>query len=419
VGFRFLHASDVHLDAPLLGLSRYPGAPVDEVRQATRCSLTNLVDVAIDEEVAFVIVAGDLFDGAGRDYHSALFVVAEASRLREAGIPLVIASGNHDAASVVSKQLRPPDNVHRFPSTRPGSHVLENVPVVLHGQGFARPETRDNLAASYPAPRPGLLNIGVLHTNIDGRLGHAGYAPCGLDDLLRTGFDYWALGHVHARAVLSEEPWVVFPGCTQGRHIRESGRKGATLVSVEDGRITAVDHRDLDVLRWALIEISATDADEDELLDRALEAVEAHAMAADSRLLAVRIVVSGQSELHRRLVAERVRMLNEFRSVVNGAGAGQVWLEQVRFETTAPIDVTRLLARDDAVGGLLRTLRSLPKDEEALLSLAEELVDLQRKLPADIADDDFDLSDASMLARLVGDLEHLLLPRLSSSGVDV
>jgi DNA repair protein SbcD/Mre11 len=294
--------------------------------------------------------------------------------------------------------------------------VLENVPVVIHGQGFARPKVFDNLAASYPAPHPDLLNVGVLHTSLDGKLGHAGYAPCAVDELQSKGYDYWALGHVHAREVLSTEPWVVFSGCTQGRHIRETGAKGATLVTVEGDEITAVEHHDLDVLRWALIDVSAADANEDELLTRVRDLVEAAAAEADSRLLAVRLVVSGQTSLHRTLVADRERMLNEFRGVVSDAAFGQAWLERVKFETAPSIDVTRLMTRDDAVGGLLRTLRALPSDQAALTELADELSDLKRKLPADVASDDFDLDDPAVIARLVGDIEHLLLPRLS--GVD-
>lgn len=414
--FKFLHAADVHLDAPLVGLARYPGAPVEDMRRSTRRAFTNLVDLALAEEVDFLVVAGDLFDGAGRDYHTALFMSSEASRLRDAGIPLLIASGNHDAASVLTKQLRLPENVTVFPTGDPKSVVLENVPVVVHGQGFARREVFDSLAAAYPTARPDLLNVGVLHTSVDGRQGHAGYAPCTLAELQAKGYDYFALGHVHSREVLCEEPWIVFSGCTQGRHIRETGAKGATLVTVDGDAIAAIEQRDLDVVRWALIEIPTPGADEDEMFARAHNAVASAAADSETRLVAIRLVISGETPLHRTVVAERERMLNEFRAVVTDAAVGQAWLERVKFETRAPVDVTRLMARDDAVGGLLRTLRALPTDQPALTELAEELSDLKRKLPPDVAVDDFDLEDPAVLTKLVGDIEHLLLPRLT--GVD-
>lgn len=414
-GFKFLHASDVHLDAPLVGLARYPGAPAEDIRRSTRRAFTNLVDLALTEEVAFVVVAGDLFDGAGRDYHTALFVSSEASRLRNAGIPLLIVSGNHDAASVLTKQLRLPENVTVFPTGKPKTMVIENVPVVVHGQGFGRREMFDNLVRDYPAPHSGLLNVGLLHTSVDGRSGHEGYAPCTLAELQAKGYDYFALGHVHAREVLCSGPWIVFSGCTQGRHIRETGAKGATLVTVEGDEIASVDHHDLDVLRWTQLEISATSADEDELLNRVRDAVETAVADCDSRLLAVRLVMTGQTTLHRTLVAERERMINEFRVAVGDAAFGQAWLERVKFETATEVDVARLMARDDAVGGLMRALRALPGNPTALQELGAELTELKRKFH-DVADGDFDLDDPAVIARLVGDAEHLLIPRLSGVG---
>lgn len=414
--FKFVHAADVHLDSPLVGLACYPGAPAEEVRGSTRRAFKALVDLAIDEEVAFVIVAGDLFDGASRDYNTALFFNAQASRLRSAAIPLVVASGNHDAASILTRQLRAPDNVTLLPTDKPGSVTFENVGAVVHGQGFARREVFDNLAAVYPDARDGYLNAGVLHTSVDGRPGHAGYAPCTVDELRSRGYDYWALGHIHSREELSRDPWIVFSGCTQGRNIRETGAKGASLVVVESGEIVRVGHRDLDVLRWAQIELDLAGADEDELLSSARAAVEAAAVEADHRLLAVRIVLRGETSLHRTLVAQRERFVNEIRTLVSDAAPGQAWLERVKLETAPPADVARLIVRDDAIGGLVRTLRELPSNDSALAALSDELSDLKRKLPADLVENDFDLDDPGTIARLVSDVEHLLLPRLT--GVD-
>jgi DNA repair protein SbcD/Mre11 len=413
--FRFIHAADVHLDSPLVGLARYPGAPVEEVRGSTRRALSALVDLAIEEEVAFVVVAGDLFDGAGRDYNTALFFNAQASRLRAAEIPLIVASGNHDAASILTKQLRPPNNVTLLPTAKPSSVVLENVGAVVHGQGFARREVFDNLATGYPEPVDGCFNVGALHTSVDGRPGHAGYAPCTLDQLVNRGYDYWALGHVHSREELARDPWVVFPGCTQGRNIREVGAKGASLVFVEAGEITGVEHRELDVLRWAQLELDVSNADEDELLESVRAAVEATADEAEHRLVATRVVLVGATSLHPILVAQRERLVNEIRTAVSDAAPGRAWLERINVETGPPADVARLIARDDAIGGLLRTLRELPANESALNALSDHVSDLKRKLPAELAIDDFDLDDPRVITRLVRDVEHLLVPRLAGA----
>src|SRR5438270_12599238 len=104
--FKFLHAADIHLDSPLRGLERYDGAPVDEIRGATRRALENLVRLAIDEEVAFVLVAGDLYDGTWQDFHTGLFFASEMARLREANIPVYLISGNHDAENRMTRSLK-------------------------------------------------------------------------------------------------------------------------------------------------------------------------------------------------------------------------------------------------------------------------------------------------------------------------
>jgi DNA repair exonuclease SbcCD nuclease subunit len=84
----FVHAADIHLDSPLRGLQQYPGAPVHEIRGATRKALENLADLAIEESVSFICISGDLYDGDWKDYNTALFLANVMRRLREAGIPV-------------------------------------------------------------------------------------------------------------------------------------------------------------------------------------------------------------------------------------------------------------------------------------------------------------------------------------------
>ena len=240
---KFIHAADLHLDSPLTGLERYEGVPIDAVRGATRRALENLVGLALDNDVAFVLIAGDVYDGDWPDYNTGLFFAQQMGRLREAGVWVVIASGNHDAQSQISKTLRLPDNVIVLSAARPQSVEFEEHGVVIHGQSFTTRSVTEDLSLKYPEARAGLLNVGLLHTSLNGRPGHEPYAPCTLDGLLAKGYDYWALGHVHSREVAHEDPWVVFPGNTQGRHARETGAKGCSLVTVADGAVVSVEHR--------------------------------------------------------------------------------------------------------------------------------------------------------------------------------
>lgn len=412
--FKFLHAADVHLDSPLRGLERYEGAPVDAIRGATRKALENLVDLAVSEEAAFVLLAGDLYDGDWKDYNTGLFFAQQMRRLEEAGIPVFLISGNHDAASQISRVLRPPGNVRVFSSKKPETMVLDDLEVALHGQGFASAAVSDDLAALYPPAVPHRFNVGLLHTSLDGRPGHAPYAPCTVDGLRAKGYQYWALGHVHEREVVCREPWIVFPGVLQGRHAREVGPKGATLVTVEDREAVAVEHRDLDVFRWTVAAVDAGGAaDLGEVLDRVGRALEREVAAADGRPLAARIVVEGACPAHGELLAAAERWVQECRAVALGFGEGAVWIEKVRLHTRAP-ETADLFAADDALGGLLRSLRGLEASDGELAALAEGFADLRRKLPPELfADGDaLDPADPERLRGVLDEVKDLLLARL-------
>ena len=153
--FKFIHAADIHLDSPLRGLERYEGAPVEQIRLATREALVKLVDLAIARAVAFVVIAGDLFDGEWKDYNTGLFFVQQMSRLRSRDIAVYIVKGNHDASNKVTKSLPMPSNVFVFDDGEPETFLLASGDVALHGQSFSTQAVMDNLSVAYPAPVAG------------------------------------------------------------------------------------------------------------------------------------------------------------------------------------------------------------------------------------------------------------------------
>ncbi|MFO0687121.1 MAG: DNA repair exonuclease [Myxococcota bacterium] len=424
--FRFLHAADIHLDSPLQGLERYPDAPADAVRGAPRRAFEALIDLAIGERVAFVLLAGDLYDGDWKDYNTGLFFVAQVRRLAEAGIPVYLVSGNHDAASQITKRLSLPPNVHHFASRRPETVELPAYDLAIHGQSFAARRVAEDLAAAYPTADPGRTEIGLLHTSLDGRPGHAPYAPCTADGLLAKGYAYWALGHVHRREIVARDPWIVFPGNLQGRHARETGGKGASLVTVDHGRVVDVVHHDLDVVRWARIELELARVEHpDDALAQVRDSLVAALAEADGRLVAARVVLTGATRAHGALVREPMRWLHECRLLASGLGEPGVWLERLEVATRPRGGLERLLERDDALGGLLRRIESL--DEQGPVDLArtlEELSELKRRLPAPllaeggaIADESgregrFDPTDPAWLRARLPAVRDLLWSRL-------
>jgi exonuclease SbcD len=413
--FKFIHAADIHLDSPLRGLSRYEGAPVDSIRGATREALKGLVQTAIEEKVAFVVIAGDLFDGDWNDYNTGLFFAGQMSKLRENDIRVYYLAGNHDATSRITKTLKMPDNVHRFSPSRPETITLKDIGVALHGQGFSRPDIRENLAVHYPPAKEGFYNIGVLHTGITGREGHELYAPCKIQDLTSKAYDYWALGHIHKREILLETPLILFPGNIQGRHIRETGPKGCTLATVGDDRSTDIEEVSLDVVRWARVEIDATGSDTgEEVMFEVRSAIEKELTDSDGRLLAVRVTITGACGAHEDLNAEHERWINQIRVEATDIGGNEVWIEKVVLKTNIEVDLVKLTASEGPVGDLLRFINQIETNSIQLSELAETLSILKSRLPMELrhGEDSIDLESPERLREIIADAKQVLLPYL-------
>ncbi|WP_437276881.1 DNA repair exonuclease [Sorangium sp. So ce375] len=411
---KFVHAADLHIDSPLRGLDRYPGAPVEQIRGATRRALENLVNLCLAEEVDLLLLAGDIYDGDWKDYSTGLFFAAQLSRLRAAKVEVVLLYGNHDAESNITRHLELPENARRLDPRRPESIVFDRLGVAVHGQSFATKAVTDDLAAGYPDARTGLFNIGMLHTCLGGREGHDNYAPCSLNTLIGKRYDYWALGHVHTREVLSRDPYIAFPGNLQGRHARETGEKGALLVAVDEGRITSVEHRPLDVVRWCACEVDLSPAaSADDIVDLTREELERRLAEADGRTLAARVFLCGATKAHAALRADFERWTGQIRAIANDLG-GALWIERVLSRTISPLQVGALEERDDAIGQLTRSLRSLRDDEAGLSSLLREFASLRNKLPAEAreGDDAIRLDDPAFLREALDDVEHTLISRL-------
>ena len=405
--FRFLHAADIHLDSPLKGLAGLDGSAAERIRTATREALDRLVGLAIEEQVAFLIIAGDLYDGDWRDYKTGLFFVSQMGRLHEAGIPVYLLYGNHDAESQITRRLTLPDNVRVFGSRKPQSCQIDDLGVVLHGQSFGKRDVTDNLALAYPDPVNGAFNIGVLHTGLGGMGGHENYAPCSLNDLVNKGYDYWALGHVHQAQVLNERPHIVFPGNLQGRHVRETGAKGASLVTVEGGEVMDLVTLHSDVVRWSLVPVDMENATNiGEAVDRVRHAIEnAVVTFADGRMLACRIELRGRTEIHGQLLAAEDRLLAEARSSALGLGEDTAWVEKVVIATESVLSPETLAEREDAVGELQRMLQEAGTDADLLHEIETDVGEMIRRLPHEVR---ADVEDIVLKAAIDGDHAALI-----------
>jgi DNA repair protein SbcD/Mre11 len=422
LSFTFIHAADIHLDSPLTGLEQYEGAPVEKIRSATRDAFRNLVDTAIDRKVAFVIIAGDLYDGDWKDYNTGLFFASQMVRLQKEQIKVFLIRGNHDAASLITKELKLPENVKEFSIREPESYVIESLGVAIHGQGFASRSVEDNLVKNYPKRKDGYLNIGILHTSATGREGHENYAPCSIDDMKEKGYDYWALGHIHLREALHEkDPVILFPGNIQGRHIKETGDKGCTLVTVEDGSIQSLTHLSLDVLRWELCEVDASGLESlDEILDKAREVLEQKYQDVDGRFLAVRFRIYGATKVHQELIVEKDHFINNIRSLSLEVGLGDVWVEKVKIETSRMINIEELKEQHTPIAVILDFIKDVGNDDDRLRELLIEFQDIHQALPFEIrnGEEGINFNDTEIIKKRLSDVEDLILYYLTKTEVN-
>jgi DNA repair exonuclease SbcCD nuclease subunit len=411
---KLVHAADLHLDSALHGLTRYESAPADEIRGATRRAFSNLTSLCLEERAAMLVIAGDLFDGDWRDISTGLFFAKELSKLCQAGIRVVWIRGNHDAVSQIRRSVRLPEPVIELTSDRAETRVFEDLGIAVHGRSFAKRDVTEDLAATYPERVAGALNVGLLHTALEGRSGHDRYAPCKVETLVNRGYEYWALGHVHQREVVHVDPYLVFPGNLQGRHARELGEKGATLVTFEGDRISAVEHRGLDVVRWSELSLDVAESQTfDDVLGVAQRELGLAAESAQGRLLAFRVKLVGATALDAQLRAGRDKLTEELCSLSYGVGGAGAWLEKLVVRTEPLAHGVQL--GDDALTEIDRALSELLQ-EGAAQTLAEYLGDLSKKLPAEVLDlvPELRAPTDDVARELATDVRSLLRERLAT-----
>jgi len=411
--FSFIHAADLHLGSPFLGLSSNDEELARRVAAASREAFEELVDQAIGRQVKFVVIAGDIYDGDWKDTTIGHFFNRQMAKLQRAGIPVYKVRGNHDAESVITSAVTLPDSVKVFSSKRPETFLIPELKVALHGQSFANRAVPENLALAYPAPEPGMFNIGVLHTSCDGRPPHANYAPCSVQDLLQRGYQYWALGHCHEYEVVNTIPPIIFPGNLQGRSIRECGLKGAVVVEVEDGEVTGMSRLPLARIQWALISADLTGAtSEEEAFEVIRGEIQKEVNLAGGTPVVFRMVISGSTSLHRMLHAEPGRVVDEVLAAANHC-TDAIWLESVKVQTSEPSTASAGQESPLASLDLKSMLDSLRESPVVLKEARAALEVIKGKLPAMVMPPDI-FSDES-ISNLVGEARELLISSELSS----
>lgn len=384
---KFIHAADIHLDSPLQSLILRDEAQIKRMRRACRETFEKLIDFAIEQQVAFVLLAGDLYDHDAPNMQIAVFLRNQLSRLDKKGIRVVIAKGNHDADNKITSALALPGNTRILSDKKPETIRYDDLSTrtAIHGQSFRAGPIPENLAAAYPLAVAGHLNIGVLHTSLAGSAEHNPYSPCKLEELTTRGYDYWALGHIHKAATLSSDPWVVYPGNLQGRHAKETGPKGCILVTVDDDRISAVEPIDLAIVRWQQVELNLDAvANEAEFINRAHSALSDVYREVDGRPVAVRIILAGTSPLYDLIEGKRDRTFQTILELAGEVGGEDIWIEKIHNETRPPETPAKASEGGNELLQIIDEFEGDPSRIEALLR--KELDALKSKLPEGLKD---------------------------------
>lgn len=403
---KFIHSADIHIDSPLRALAAHDSPVVGLLRTATRAAFTNLINRAIDEEVGFIVLAGDIFDRGCRDINTGMFFHQEMVRCHRAGIRVVIVRGNHDAENDMTRTLPPPDNVYIFRSDAPHTIKFDDCKIALHGQSYRHAETKDNLVAYYPAPLEGWINIGVLHTGLEGQnVEHASYAKCSIDELRNKGYQYMALGHIHQHAIYSESPYVVMPGSLQGRHPKELGPRGAVLVSCEHGEVLPPERIYVDVVRWALADVNISSANtREDCVTLAADAFRNLIAQADGRPVACRVQFTGKSMAHGSLFGQEQRLRQDLTAQALNVAGDNLWIEKIKVRSEPTLDAATVEARGDALGELQALLNEVAADPEFQATLPAEFAILLSKMPLDV----FRQEVPALTAAKAGDFASLL-----------
>jgi DNA repair exonuclease SbcCD nuclease subunit len=312
---------------------------------------------------------------------------------------------------VVTRSVTLPESVKHFGTEAPTTFRIERLKVALHGQGFRERAVTDNLVMHYPSQVAGYFNIGVLHTAL-GRPEHDNYAPATAGHLRARGYDYWALGHIHEFEVLQKRPYIVFPGNLQGRHMREQGPKGAVLVTVTDNEVTDLERVIVDHARWLELEIDAAgETSEAALLKLIEEQVRPIGAEASERLVALRVTLKGETELHARLVTHREQLTDEVQAACQRVH-GDIWLERLDIRTTAPRAPSRSRTNAPLASiDLAALLADLENGEELQDRAGKLIADLRARIPGTIPEREQDF--AAELPQLIAEARDLLLTRAS------
>jgi DNA repair exonuclease SbcCD nuclease subunit len=373
---RFIHTADLHLDSPFRGLAHVAPKLRDQLQAATLGALERIVDHTIQSKADFLVIAGDLYDSKDRSLRALVAFRRQMERLAERDISVYLVHGNHDPLNGWGSEFQLPPNAATFsgkPRTEPVIRRGKEIARVS-GISYTRERVTDNLAATLQPEDDSPYSVALLHANVGGQTGHADYAPVTLPELKASGFNYWALGHVHSRSVLAEEPsTIVYPGNPQGRNPRETGARGCFQVDVDRSGRAHLQFIETNLVRWIHLDVSIQQHTRiDSLLAELMDAGRQAAAAFNGPIVA-RCTLRGNGPLHRDL--QREDIADELREQLESV----VMMESVRVATGPELNFESIEKSETLIGDFLKLADRALEDPALRQRLADSLTPLFRR----------------------------------------
>ncbi|MGV8084296.1 MAG: exonuclease SbcCD subunit D [Coriobacteriia bacterium] len=409
----FIHAADLHLDAPFAELGASNERVGKALAGATYAAFERIVDVCIERAVDFLVLAGDSYNCADKSLRAQLRFRAHVQRLADAGIEVFVVHGNHDPVSGWSAGLELPEAVHVFPADRVGRfEVVRDGEAVaaIYGRSFRRAGETENLAAEFRREVSDSIAIAVLHANVGGYADYDPYAPATLTDLRAAGMDYWALGHIHKQEILSRDPWVAYSGSPQGLSPKELGAHGCLLVEIAPGGTCTVEHIETAAIVWAQSEIDVSEAATLEEVSARISAACDQVRRESGRPAILRVTLRGRTGVHGELA--RPGALSELTEFVRDEQLSAdpfVWLDRLTDRTIPPLDIEAVRGGADFAAELVHAADELLADPAALEAI---VADTMRPVSTTLAAYSAPPSSAEVLERA----RDLVLDQLLGNG---
>jgi len=361
--FSFIHAADLHLDTPFTGMGQLPQKLRERVLHSTFTAYDNLIQLCIDRHVDFLLLAGDIYDTSNRSLRAQIYFKEGLEKLAAHGIQVYIVHGNHDPVNSKELNVTLPANAFVFPPGEVVSHSFEQEGRELariYGVSYPQSHVKESYLSKFKREAGDFFAIGLLHTNVDGNPAHDNYAPVSRAELIQHGFDYWALGHIHQKNILHDDPVILYPGNIQGRNVKETGERGCYFVKVEEKKVTELTFCATDDLRWYQEQVSLSDCEQiQDILDLLEDTKEQIRMQSKGKGAFVRLSFTGRTPMHSYVCDEK--NLADFLEILRGMEEERedfVWLDSIDVKTKPIIQLEQVAEEESLLGDFYQLSRS-------------------------------------------------------------